>query len=174
MDESPCGLRDPYVFPRVLHLRIRGPRRFCPPLSGWSVVGGGAACSPRGIWSVPSGGRCGGNPESCNGMSYAWGPWRTHFRRDGNTYPGYNPSGTSHPSPTGSYYTSSHTGTMSAGAKGKCSDISSSPSVASATAILSPPPISLRLQKDCVKVYLHHNFRAPGAILECSENTIYH
>ena len=96
-----------------------GPRRFRPPSSRRLVVGGGGgACATQGTWSVPSGGRCGGIPEPYNCLSYAWGPGRTHPKRDGNPSPGCNPSGTSPPSLTGSCSTSSRPGTMSAGTGG--------------------------------------------------------
>ena len=69
-----------------------GPQRFRPTSLGRSVVGEGVVCDPKGIWHVPSGGRCGGIPEPCSGLSYAWGPRQTHSRIDGNTSPGCNPS----------------------------------------------------------------------------------
>ena len=95
-----------------------GQRIFCPPSWGRSVFGGGSAFAPRGTWSVPSEGRCGGNPEPYNGLSYAWGNGQRHSKRDGDPSPGCNPSGTSPTSLTGSCYMSPRPVTMSAGARG--------------------------------------------------------
>ena len=95
-----------------------GPQRFLPPSSGWSVVGGGATCASQVNLSVPSGGRCGGNPEPSNGLSYAWGPGRTHSRRDGDPSPGCNPSRISPPSPNGPCNTYYRPGTIIASAGG--------------------------------------------------------
>ena len=104
--------------PEALGRPSVGPRRFRPPSLGQSVFGGGAACTPRGTWSVPSGRCCGVNPEPCTGLSYDWGPGRTHSKRYGDPSPGCNPSGTSPPSPPGSCFMSSRPGTMSSGAGG--------------------------------------------------------
>ena len=48
-----------------------GPQRFRTTSTGQSVVGGRAACDPRGIWCVPSGGICGVIPEPCSGLIHA-------------------------------------------------------------------------------------------------------
>ena len=100
--------------PAVLERPSVGPQRLCPPSLVWLLGGGGGACAPRGTWCAPSGRRCVGNPEPCNGLSYAWGLGWRHFQRDGNPSPGCSPSGTAPTSPLGSCSTSSRTGTMSA------------------------------------------------------------
>ena len=104
--------------PAVLGKPSVGPRRFCPPSLVRLMGEGGGACSPRGTWHAPSGRHCVRNPESCNGLSYAWGPIRRYFQRDGNPSPDFSPSGTEPPSPTGSCSTSSRPVTMSSDAGG--------------------------------------------------------
>ena len=60
-----------------------GPRKFRLPSSGRLAVGGGSACALRDTLCVTSGGSCGGIPEPCSGLSYAWYTGRTHSRRYG-------------------------------------------------------------------------------------------
>ena len=95
-----------------------GPQPFCLPLSVRLVDGGGGACVPQGICHATSGRRCLGNPEPCNGLSYAWGPGRRNFQIYGDTSPGCSPSGTTPTSPHRSCFMSYRPGNMSSVAGG--------------------------------------------------------